>query len=83
MSELFQNATIGKMEPRNRFVRAATWEGMAGESGEVTEPLIEIYRELAKGGVGLILTGYTYVSKTGKGKSWHAWRLRRRLNFRT
>ncbi|MCF6154202.1 MAG: NADH:flavin oxidoreductase [Candidatus Brocadia sp.] len=66
MSELFQKANIGKMELRNRFVRAATWEGMAGENGEVTEPLMGIYRELAKGGVGLILTGYAYVSKRGK-----------------
>ncbi|MEW6740580.1 MAG: hypothetical protein AB1325_11850 [Nitrospirota bacterium] len=60
MSELFQKAFIGSMELRNHFVRSATWEGMAGENGEVTEPLIEIYRDLAKGGVGLILTGYSF-----------------------
>lgn len=66
MSELFQKAFIGNMEMRNHFVRSATWEGMAGENGEVTEPLIEIYRDLAKGGVGLILTGYSFVTKRGK-----------------
>lgn len=66
MCELFQNANTGKMERRNRFIRAATWEGMAGENGEVTEPLIGIYRELAKDGISLILTGYAYMSKRGK-----------------
>jgi 2,4-dienoyl-CoA reductase-like NADH-dependent reductase (Old Yellow Enzyme family) len=66
MSELFKKAFIGNMELRNRFVRSATWAGMAGENGEVTEPLVHIYRELARGGVGLILTGYAYVNKRGK-----------------
>ena len=66
MNELFQKAFIGSMGLRNRFVRSATWEGLAGENGEVTEPLIEIYRDLAKGGVGLILTGYSFVTKRGK-----------------
>lgn len=36
---------------------------MAGENGEVTEPLIDIYRNLAKSGVGLIITSYTFVTK--------------------
>ena len=66
MSELFQDAYIGNMKLRNRFVRSATWDGMAGENGEVTEPMIELYRSLARGGVGLILTGYAFVTKRGK-----------------
>ena len=69
MSELFQKAFIGNMELRNHFVRSATWEGMAGENGEVTEPLIDIYRNLAKGGVSLILTGFAFVAKRGKAVS--------------
>ena len=66
MNELFQKTFIGNMKMRNHFVRSATWEGMAGENGEVTEPLIETYRDLAKGGVGFILTGYSFVTKKGK-----------------
>ena len=31
----------------------------------MTEKLIELYKKLAEGGVGLILTGYTYVQKSG------------------
>ena len=66
MSAIFQAASLGNMEVRNRFVRSATWEGMAGENGEVTEPLINFYRVLASGGVGLIITGSTFVTKRGK-----------------
>ena len=56
---------IGNLEIKNRFVRSATYEGMATEEGYVTEKLIELYKKLAEGGVGLILTGYTYVQKSG------------------
>ncbi len=63
---IFEDARIGSMVLRNRFVRSATWEGMAGENGEVTEPLIDIYKNLARGCVGLIITGYAFVTKRGK-----------------
>lgn len=66
MSELFESAYIGTIEVRNRFVRAATWTGMAGEDGSVTDGLVEVYRELSRGGVGLIITGYAYVNKRGQ-----------------
>ena len=66
MSELFQSACIGNIEVRNRFVRSATWDGMADDNGAVTERMVDLYRSLAKGGVGLILTGYAFVTLRGK-----------------
>ena len=66
IEDLFKPSRIGQMELANRFVRSATWEGLAGEDGEVTDSLIQVYRELSRGGVGLILTGYAYVSRSGK-----------------
>jgi 2,4-dienoyl-CoA reductase-like NADH-dependent reductase (Old Yellow Enzyme family) len=36
---------------------------MATEDGDITSELIEMYKDLAKGGVGLIITGYAYVQK--------------------
>jgi 2,4-dienoyl-CoA reductase-like NADH-dependent reductase (Old Yellow Enzyme family) len=57
---------IGSMEIKNRFVRSATFEGMATEDGYVTDNHIELYKKLAEGGVGLIITGYTYVKENGK-----------------
>ena len=50
----------------NRFVRSATWEGLATKDGSVTPSLTDKMVELAKGAVGLIITGYTFVSRGGQ-----------------
>jgi 2,4-dienoyl-CoA reductase-like NADH-dependent reductase (Old Yellow Enzyme family) len=60
---------IGLMQIKNRFVRSATFEGMATEDGYITDQHIALYKKLAEGGVGLIITGYTYVKE--EGKSFH------------
>ncbi|ABZ74764.1 NADH:flavin oxidoreductase/NADH oxidase [Shewanella halifaxensis HAW-EB4] len=61
MSTLFSPARIGKMTLKNRFVRSATWENMATEDGHMTDKLYSVYEELAKGEVGLIVTGYANI----------------------
>ena len=66
MSLLFQPCRIGQLEVRNRFVHSATYECMAGTDGEVTDDLVNRYRNLAKGEVGLIIPGYLYVLPRGK-----------------
>jgi 2,4-dienoyl-CoA reductase-like NADH-dependent reductase (Old Yellow Enzyme family) len=58
------------MTLKNRFIRSATAEGMATEDGEVTPRLISLMAELAEGGVGLIITGHTYVVKRGQATPW-------------
>ncbi len=63
---LFDNTHIGCISLKNRLVRSATWEGMCDREGKVTPQLIEYYRRLARGGVGLIITGYSYVREDGK-----------------
>jgi 2,4-dienoyl-CoA reductase-like NADH-dependent reductase (Old Yellow Enzyme family) len=65
MSILFESANIGNMTLRNRFVRSATYDGCA-DDGHVTENQINLYSMLAKGGVGLIITGLTYVHPSGQ-----------------
>jgi len=67
---LFEPSAINRMVLRNRFVRAATWEGMATAEGEVTPKLIEMMVSLAKGGVGLIISSHAYVSREGQGTPW-------------
>jgi 2,4-dienoyl-CoA reductase-like NADH-dependent reductase (Old Yellow Enzyme family) len=66
MPTLFEPTRIKSMEIPNRIVRSATFEAMADEEGRPTEALFKLYRRLAKGGVGLIVTGYTYVSPDGR-----------------
>lgn len=36
--------------------------GFADKSGHMAEELFQVYEDLAKGGVGTIITGLTYVS---------------------
>ena len=67
MSILFTPKKIGNVELPNRFVHSATHEGMAKESGEVSDELIRRYRKLAKGGVGLAITGLMNVHSSGRG----------------
>jgi len=66
MNSLFEQTTINGMALQNRLVRSATWEGMCDTEGRPGEKIISLYRELAHGGVGLIITGYTFVSPEGK-----------------
>jgi 2,4-dienoyl-CoA reductase-like NADH-dependent reductase (Old Yellow Enzyme family) len=65
MSLLFEPYRIGQIEVKNRFVHSATYECMAGTDGEVTDELVNRYRNLARGEVGLIIPGYLYVHARG------------------
>jgi 2,4-dienoyl-CoA reductase-like NADH-dependent reductase (Old Yellow Enzyme family) len=66
MSKLFETTTLNGMTLRNRFVRSATAEGMATVDGEATSRLVNLMAELAKGGLGLIITGHAYVARRGQ-----------------
>jgi 2,4-dienoyl-CoA reductase-like NADH-dependent reductase (Old Yellow Enzyme family) len=66
MAILFEHTQINGLELSNRFMRSATWEGLADETGDCTPDLIERMVELARGRVGLIITGHTYVHPAGQ-----------------
>jgi 2,4-dienoyl-CoA reductase-like NADH-dependent reductase (Old Yellow Enzyme family) len=66
MSILFEPSKINDLQLSNRFVRSATWEGMATDDGACTPQLIDLMSGLAGGGVGLIISGHSYVSPEGK-----------------
>lgn len=63
---LFEPFSFSGLNLRNRLVRSATYEKRADEDGFVTESLIELYRDLASGGVGLIITGNALVHPSGR-----------------
>ena len=65
MGELFESTTINGMTLANRFVRSATWEGMATPDGYATERLTKLLVDLAEGGVGLIIGSHAYVDAEG------------------
>ncbi len=66
MSKLFESAKISTMPLANRFVRSATWEGLATDDGAVTPALEKAIGSLARGGVGLIISGHAYVRPDGQ-----------------
>ena len=67
MGVLFEESAINGMRMRNRMLRSATWEGMCAPDGRPTEKWINCYCDLAKGGIGLIVSGYRFVGLEGKG----------------
>lgn len=70
MSGVFQSGEIAGLSLSNRFVRSATWEGVAAADGGVTPALIQTMRALAEGGLGLIISGHSYVCPEGQAGPW-------------
>jgi 2,4-dienoyl-CoA reductase-like NADH-dependent reductase (Old Yellow Enzyme family) len=69
MAELFDPVSINGMTLANRFVRSATWEGLATPEGVITPQLTQMMVELARGEVGLIISSYAFVSPGGQSGS--------------
>ena len=63
MKNLFDKTTINGMKLENHFFRAAVGEDFADDNGHITDELFHVYEELAKGGVGTIITGFTRIEK--------------------
>lgn len=55
--KLFSTGTIASLTIPNRLVRSATWDASILSSRQVTGEVLELYRELSLGGVGMIITG--------------------------
>jgi 2,4-dienoyl-CoA reductase-like NADH-dependent reductase (Old Yellow Enzyme family) len=66
-SPLWEPIQIRNLHLKNRLVRSATHEGLADRQGFPTEKLFKLYGRLARGGVGLIITGFAYVTEDGIG----------------
>lgn len=66
MKRIFEPATIGGISSKNRLVRSATQEGLAVENGHIGENLLSVYQALAKGGVGIVITGMVGVDDNSR-----------------
>jgi 2,4-dienoyl-CoA reductase-like NADH-dependent reductase (Old Yellow Enzyme family) len=64
MKTLFDTTQIGQMVLKNRFVRAAIGEKTS--DGQVNENILKLYKELALGGTGTLITGFTLVDEAEK-----------------
>lgn len=66
MARIFEPIRIGKMEVKNRIVAAPTVVCYADEDGYVTQRLIDLYEERAKGGAGLVVVEASFIRQDGR-----------------
>ena len=55
--KVFETASFGPINVRNRVIRSATSHLMMDEFGRPTSKMLDLYSELGQGGVGTIITG--------------------------
>lgn len=65
LSRAFEPLSLGPLRLRNRFLKAATNEGMA-KGGVPSRALLEHHRAIAAGGVGMTTLAYCAVSADGR-----------------
>jgi 2,4-dienoyl-CoA reductase-like NADH-dependent reductase (Old Yellow Enzyme family) len=70
MIDMFHPGELNGLTLANRFIRSATWEGLATDEGACSPRLVEVMARLAAGGVGLIITGHAYVHQYGQHSPW-------------
>src|SRR5208283_27716 len=63
--QLFEKSSIGSLELSNRFIKSSTWSGTGDKKGFITDRTLTFHNEVARGGVGLILTGNQIVMTNG------------------
>ena len=62
----FAPTTLGPVQLRNHFIKAATFEGMARKN-LVSDRLVDFHQAMAAGGVGMTTVAYLAVSPDGQG----------------
>jgi 2,4-dienoyl-CoA reductase-like NADH-dependent reductase (Old Yellow Enzyme family) len=61
MNDVFSPFRIKNLSFKNRFIRSATHDWMGNEDGTISDRQLELYKELALGGVSLIMSGHSCV----------------------
>jgi 2,4-dienoyl-CoA reductase-like NADH-dependent reductase (Old Yellow Enzyme family) len=70
LKTLFTSQKIGNVEIKNRIVRSATFEHRAEKHGYVGQKILDFYDELARGGTGLIITGFVGIDPGATGSPY-------------
>jgi 2,4-dienoyl-CoA reductase-like NADH-dependent reductase (Old Yellow Enzyme family) len=65
--KVFSKGKIANLDIKNRLVRSATCEYKMTANGETTDVVLNVYKSLAAGGVGMIISSLMAVALSGKG----------------
>lgn len=71
MKKIFEKTQIGSMTLKNRIIRSAIGDHGTTEDGHYGQSDFDGYKKVAMGGVGTLITGYSWVSDYpmgGRGK---------------
>ena len=63
--KIFSAGRIGSLMVPNRLVRSATWDPSMLGKREMRDEVVQLYKKVAEGGVGLIITGDFHVVPRG------------------
>ncbi|NHJ05707.1 MAG: NADH:flavin oxidoreductase [Candidatus Heimdallarchaeota archaeon] len=66
MSKLFSTFVLKNLVIKNRLMRSATTSYWSDEEGILRDCIIDYYEKLAKGSLGIIIKGHSYVLESGK-----------------
>lgn len=69
--DVWQETKIKNMKLKNRIVRSATNEHLGTLDGHITDDYINVYNNLAKSGIGLIITSHMAIDKMQRADSTH------------
>jgi aryl-alcohol dehydrogenase-like predicted oxidoreductase/2,4-dienoyl-CoA reductase-like NADH-dependent reductase (Old Yellow Enzyme family) len=70
-SVLAQPLRMGSLLLSNRIIRSGTTERAGDADGLPTEDMRNIHRDLARGGAGMVITGYLAVEPNGRASASH------------
>ena len=58
---LFEPGMIGNVQLKNRIMKAPQHTGLANPDGSVTDRMLRYYRDVAMGGVGMVIVEYAWI----------------------
>ncbi|MFZ5643741.1 MAG: NADH:flavin oxidoreductase [Bacillota bacterium] len=64
--KVFSEGRIVNLVLKNRLIRSATGDNKMTADGKTTDAVLKIYKDIAAGGVGMIITGVMYVTPENK-----------------
>lgn len=65
VSKTFAPAQLGPLTLKNRFIKAATFEGVMGR-GQVSDALVDFHADVARGGAAMTTVAYLAISPGGR-----------------